>query len=340
MSDQPRLDYSIVVPVFNAGGTLRPLHAELARHLEPLGHAFEIVLVDDCSRDNSWGVITELAELDSRVRGILLMRNSGQGAATMAGLSQARGRLIVTIDDDLQNPPYEVPRLLAYLEKHPDIDVVFGRPREKQHARWRRLGSHVVNRLTNFMFGQRPDFKLTSFRVMRREVVGPLVRLNVSEPAVGALLTTLTKRLVNVDVDHHARMTGESGYSLRKLTRVTIGKFLGFSTVPLQLLASAGVIGILLSLTLGAIVLIRFFLGDITVQGWTTLTLLLIGLSGFIFLGLGIIGEYLQQILLSVRKSPMYLVRSVSDSGSPPASNTGGAEIAMMTGTGDSLPRV
>lgn len=306
------LAWSIVIPVYNAEETLNELCLELIAQLEPSGRAFEIILVDDCSRDGSWDVIAALAKGDQRIVGLQLMRNSGQGAATMAGLARARGDFVVTMDDDLQNPPHEVPRLLRYMEEHQEIDAVFGRPREKHHTLWRRAGSAFVNRLSNLMFNQPADFKLTSFRVVRGSVIRSLVRLKVPEPPVGALISTLTKRIVNVDVDHSPRSTGGSGYTPAKLLRVSLSKFLGFSTFPLRLLGVLGMIGIVFSTGMGVYIALRYIFGQIEVTGWTTLALLLVGLSGFMFLAFGIIGEYLQQILVNARQNPTFVIRDTS----------------------------
>ncbi|MBV1900482.1 MAG: glycosyltransferase family 2 protein [Kordiimonadaceae bacterium] len=313
MSNSEAIGYSIVVPVFNAAHTIDQLYSELFKHLSQIGKPFEIIFVDDCSIDDSWIKVKNLACLHTHVHGLQLMRNSGQGAATIAGLAQSRGNLVMTMDDDLQNPPHEVPRLFRYIEEHPDIDVVFGCPRNKNHALWRRVGSTMVNRLSNIMFNQEANFKLTSFRVIRREVIHPLLRLHVPEPPIGALLSTLTKRLANLEVDHSPRVTGISGYSIRALMRVTLSKFLGFSTFPLRLLASMGLIGISLSILLGFYFLYQYLFGNTEVQGWTTLVLLLLGLSGFTFLAFGIIGEYLQQILISARRSPPFVLRTTDN---------------------------
>lgn len=313
MNDNDQIAYSVVVPVFNAEKTILELTTSLIEHLAPRSKAFEIILIDDCSRDASWELIKKLASDHREVRGFQLMCNSGQGAATMAGLGQSRGELVVTMDDDLQNPPYEVPRLLEFMKQHKEIDVLFGRPREKRHALWRRAGSELINRLSNMMFEQDAAFKLTSFRVIRRGVLMPLLRLSVPEPAIGALLTTLTKRLINIEVDHAPRISGNSGYTISQLAKLTMSKFLGFSTFPLRFLATVGVIGIGVSVILGTYVLFGYIVGNISVPGWTTLSLLLIGLSGFLFLAFGIVGEYLQQILNTVRLKPTYVLRFAED---------------------------
>ena len=152
---------------------------------------------------------------------------------------------------------------------------------------------------------------------MRREVVNPLIHLNVPEPAIGPLLSTLTSRLTNVAVDHMPRKDGKSGYSIPKLMRLTLSRFLGFSTFPLRFLAALGLTGIFISVFLGVYFLYKYVFGDIAVQGWTTLVLLLIGLSSFIFLAFGIVGEYLQQILNQSRRNPIYVFRPTSGASHP-----------------------
>jgi dolichol-phosphate mannosyltransferase/undecaprenyl-phosphate 4-deoxy-4-formamido-L-arabinose transferase len=302
--------YSVVVPVYNSAGTLRELHGRLTTVMAGFGKPYEILLVDDGSRDDSWRVISELATADKQVRGFQLMRNFGQAAAVTAGLSQARGECLITIDDDLQNPPEEIPKLVAALKDNPELDAVIGVPIEKQHTAWRNIGSATVNWLNSRMFAKRSGFKLASFRVMRRQVVEPILALNIPSPAPGALLCMITPRIANVAVEHLPRATGRSGYTLAKIYNLTIHKFLGFSTFPLRLLATVGLIGLFASIALAIVFMTMFLVGRIKVPGWMTVVLLLVGISGFNFLAFGIVGEYLQQILLSVRQTPAYLIRT------------------------------
>lgn len=302
--------YSVVIPIFNATPTIHELCSRLIDCLDSLGKPYEIILVDDCSLDSSWPEIRILSAGNTNIRGFQLLKNSGQGAATMAGLHQSRGQLVITMDDDLQNPPTEILKLIKFMEDNPTVDAAFGRPREKQHSFWRRAGSEIVNRLSNLMFEQYQGFKLTSFRIMRREVVLPLLRINMPEPPIGALISTFTNRIINVDVEHEERRAGQSGYTIRKLLQVSFAKFLGFSTFPLRLLATLGVTGIVVSFVLGIYILTRYLIGSVEVPGWTTLTLLLIGVSGFMFLAFGIIGEYLQQILINTRRNPNFIIRA------------------------------
>jgi len=163
-----------------------------------------------------------------------------------------------------------------------------------------------VNR---YVFNTPSSFKLTSFRLMNRRVVKPLFEMNVPVLAPNALLCMITTRMINVEVDHEVRTAGRSGYSLSKLIRAAVNRYLGFSVAPLRALMVIGFIGVLLSVLLGAFMLFKYMTGQIKVAGWTTVVLLLLGSMGFNFLGLGILGEYLQNVLLSVRQMPAYLVR-------------------------------
>ena len=303
------IQWSVVVPVYHGARTLEALHERLTRVMEELGEGFELIFVDDGSGDDSWKVIRTLAERDRRLRGILLMRNYGQANASMAGMAEASGDFVITLDDDLQHPPEEIPKLIEVLAEDPKLDMVIGVPREKHHPLWRNLASGLLNWVSRRMFGKSRSFKLTTFRLMRRQALEPQFGMNLPNPTPGAQLQTITRRTASVTVDHAPRNEGRSGYTLAKMVNKTVYKILGFSTLPLRFLALTGIAGVGLSLALGIFYLAKYLSGRIGVPGFTTLLLVLIFLSGFNFLAFGIFGEYLQQILLSVRRTPPYLVR-------------------------------
>jgi glycosyltransferase involved in cell wall biosynthesis len=299
---------SVVVPVYNAESTLRELADRIFKALAPWA-PIELVFVDDCSRDMSWIVIKDIARSNPNVLGISLMRNFGQTGATFAGLRYSRGEVIVTIDDDLQNPPEEIPKLLQVLEKPEELDFVNAVPDTKQHSRWRNIASVVVNYLNRKIFSQNKGFKLTSFRAMRRTVIEPLFELNIPEPAIGALLMKITSRVGNVTVEHRPRSRGRSNYNLFKMFELALTRFLGFTSLPLRLIAGLGLIGLIVSIMLSIYVLTIYLIGDVKVPGWASVTLVLLMISAFQFLSLGVIGEYLHQILWSVRQSPSFIIR-------------------------------
>lgn len=305
--------YSVVVPVFNAAATLQELYERICATLEECGGSFELILVHDCGTDGSWEVASTIAKQDSRVVAIELMRNYGQSSATMCGLSHARGNFVITLDDDLQNPPEEIEVLIRAMDERPDLDAIFGAPAEKRHAVWRRLGSWALNRLSSrhiFETGDR-DLELTSFRIMRRPVVDSLLAVSTPRPALGAMLCTITPRIANVRVRHEPRLRGRGGYTVAKLIGVSVDKTLSFSTLPLRTLAVLGLMGIIGSVILGAVYLGRYLTGGVGVPGWTTQVLLSIGIAGFNFLALGLVGEYLLRILQTVQEMPQFRVREV-----------------------------
>ncbi len=257
--------FSVVVPVYRGARTLEALHRRLAAVMEGLGESFEILLVDDSSDDDSWTVIRALADRDPRVRGLRLMRNSGQANATMAGLADARGDLFINLDDDLQHPPEEIPKLVAALSADPDLDMVVGVPRQKRHSLWRNLASGLLNRLSRSVFGKERSFQITTFRILRRRAVEPLLAMNLPNPTPGAMLQTITPRSTTVAVDHAPRGEGRSGYTLAKMVNKTVHMLLGFSTFPLRSLALAGIAGVGLSLVLGIYYLAKYLSGRIGV---------------------------------------------------------------------------
>jgi dolichol-phosphate mannosyltransferase/undecaprenyl-phosphate 4-deoxy-4-formamido-L-arabinose transferase len=310
--------YSVVVPVYNSEQSLPLLHKRLVETMERLGKDFEIVFVDDCSRDNSWQVLQTLTRQDKRLCALQLMRNYGQASATLCGLRQSRGHFVITIDDDLQNPPEEIPILVEALEKNPDLDVIIAAPFKKNHALWRNLGSKLVNLINNRVFKINYALKFTSFRILRRLVVNALLNQHVAYPAIGALLYSITPRIGNVYVRHEARAFGRSSYTFSKMLSLTLNNFLAFSDFPLRFLAGIGLVGIIASSIFGLILLIRYLTGGITVPGWITEVLLLVGISGFNFFAFGIVGEYLLRILQTVYDTPQYLVRQRTDGRAEP----------------------
>lgn len=319
------VEYSIIVPVYNSQDSLTPLFERLIRIFDELGKQLEIIFVDDCSRDRSWEVLTDLAHGDRRVQAIQLMRNYGQSAATMCGLRYASGEYLITIDDDLQNPPEEIPKLIETLNSRPELDVVIGVPEKKRHSFLRRQGSKFVNWVSSRqIFRQNPELKLTSFRIIRRGVADYLLSMDIPRPAPGAILCTITSRIANVTVRHEPRPYGKGGYTVGKILGLTLDKTLNFSTFPLRLLALLGLIGILFSTGVGTVFFIRYLLGGIKVAGWITLVILLTTVAGFNFFAFGIIGEYLLRILHGVHRTPQFLVRQrVSESpGAAPGDET------------------
>jgi glycosyltransferase involved in cell wall biosynthesis len=301
--------YSIVVPVYNSERMLPELHRRLVRVFEQLSEPFEMVFVDDCGPGNAWGVLRELAEQDTRVVALQLMRNSGQGSATLAGIAQTRGEFVITLDDDLQHPPEEIPTLIEKLRENGDLDVVIGAPREKRHHIVRRMGSSFINRMNSVFLDKDPALRFTGFRIIRRQVADALVDMQVPYPALGPMIISITRRIENVIVQHDPRKEGRSGYTFRRMIKQTLSNFVGYSMLPLRMLAFFGSIGILASVVGGIYFLTRYFVVGIGVPGWTTLLLILLALSSFNFFAFAVLGEYLLRITQVSTRTYRYNVR-------------------------------
>jgi len=302
------LAYSVVVPVYNSARILPELHGRLEAVMQGLDATYEIIFVDDCGRDNAWAVLENLATEDPHVTAIQLMRNSGQSNATLCGLAHAQGGVIITMDDDLQHPPEEIPALIRALG--PNVDVVMGVPKEKKHNRFRRIGSSAMHNINCYLLGKDRHLRFTSFRVMRRAVVDGLLTLRTVSPALGPMINSVTHRILNTTVQHAPRKEGRSGYTFRRLFSQTMSNLIGYSMLPLRLLAVVGGAGIVLSIGFATVLLLRYLMGGITVPGWTTIALLLVLLSGFNFFAFAILGEYVLRILQRANATPQYLVRA------------------------------
>jgi undecaprenyl-phosphate 4-deoxy-4-formamido-L-arabinose transferase len=314
-TDEAAMTISVVVPVYRSEATLRELHRRIVGTLAPRGAAFEILFVEDCGGDGSWQVIDELARGDARVRGLRLGRNFGQHNALLCGIRAARHAIVITIDDDLQNPPEEMPRLLAKLEE--GADVVYGAPGEKQHGLLRNWASSVTRIALAGPMGSTPARHVSSFRAFRtylrdafRSYSGPFVSIDV-------LLTWGTARFTHVVVRHDPRAAGVSNYTLRKLMVHALNMVTGFTTLPLQLASILGFAFALFGLGILAYVVIGYLVRGGSVPGFPFLASVIAIFSGVQLFALGIIGEYLARMHQRSMERPAYLVREAC--GAPPA---------------------
>ena len=304
--------YSVVIPVYNSATMLSELHARLTSVMQGLDAPYEIIFVEDCGPDNAWGELERLSASDERVVAVQLMKNSGQSNATLCGLSQAKGDVVFTMDDDLQHPPEELPMLLNALG--PRDDVVMGVPREKKHNVVRRLGSESIHLANSYLLGKDRKLRFTSFRALRRPVVDGILQLQTLSPALGPMINSVTRHITNVVASHSPRKEGRSGYTLSRIFRQTMSNFIGYSILPLRMLGIMGALGIVFSIVLAIIYISRYMTGGINVPGWTTIALLLVMISGFNFFAFALLGEYVLRILQRANATPQYIIRQTSRS--------------------------
>ncbi len=303
------VEISVVIPVYHSAAMLPALHARLVKVLAALARSFEIVLVDDGSLDDSWRVLGQLQRQDPQhVVAIQLMRNFGQHNALMCGFRQARGRYIVTMDDDLQHPPEELPKLLEAIETS-DLDLVYGAYDRKQHATARNIPSRIVNWFYRRVF--QSSVSVTAFRILRRELLETILPYSLNFTFIDGLLAWNTRRAGEVVVAHHPRAQGRSGYRLGKLLTLALNLFTNFSLVPLQFVSFCGVGAAIGGMVLGCYFLCQYLLGGITVPGYASTIVSILVLGGLQLLGLGIMGEYVGRLHLNVNRKPQYSVRQV-----------------------------
>lgn len=295
---------SVVIPVYNSSVCLPDLARQLTATLDGLAQPYEIILVDDASPDESWSVIEKMAGDYPRLAAVRLMRNYGQQQATLFGLSLARGDIVVTMDDDLQQPPDQVPLLLEALVAHPEMDCVIGCYSEKQHRWYRNWGSALIRALNRRAFHLPRDLCSSSFRALRRPVVDSLTRWRTRNPAMAALIYQTTRRIMNIPVKHAPRFAGRTNYSFYKQARLAFDYICNVSLLPLHAMAAVGAGFCVFSVAFVIRTLYRYYARHIDVEGWTSLIVMVSLSAGLILLALGIIGEYIVRILREVQGAP------------------------------------
>ncbi len=311
---------SAVIPVCNAEKTLPELAKRLTPVLEAESRDYEVILVNDGSRDRSWEVIRSLAEADPRIRGIDLMRNYGQHNALLAGILAARGEVIVTLDDDLQNPPEEIPKLLAKLGE--GCDVVYGVPARKRHQPWRRAGSGIIRAILSGALGSEIARNVSSFRAMRAEVRTAFSGYRGAFIIIDAPLAWATNRFGAVAVRHEPREDGRSNYSFRRLLFQALNALFGFSVRPLKFASLIGFFLTFFGVGVLAYAVGRYLVLGYSIPGFPFLASIIAIFSGAQLLVLGITGEYLSRMYFRTMGRPGSIVRSTVG-GENPGKGTG-----------------
>lgn len=302
--------YSIVVPVYNSEPTLEELYRRIKAVFEDTLHEdFEMILVDDSSRDNSFSVMEKLHKMDSRVKIIQLAKNFGQHPALLCGFSHVSGDFVITLDDDLQHPPEEIPKMVQAMNERDDVDVIIAKYEGRKHGFIRRLGTKVSVYATSKMLNKDPNLEITSFRLMRRFIVDSIMQTQIHLPQIGNLLVQTSNRIINVPVNHDERKFGKSGYTFRRLCRDLIYDITTHSALPLIIVRNIGILSFLVSICLAVFYLVRYFAFGVSVEGFTTLVLLTLGYNGLILLGIGVLGQYLMHVLNETKKMPHYVIR-------------------------------
>jgi len=298
---------SIVVPVYNEESNLAPLMERLYPAAVATGKPFEILFTNDGSRDRSLEILRGMVDQYPGVKVVEFNGNFGQHMAILAAFEMSQGQIVITLDADLQNPPEEIPRLMAEIEK--GYDVVGTIRQKRQDSLFRKLASRIVNITTNKMTGMKMNDYGCMLRAYHRNVIENINRCGESTTFIPALAQTFASNPTEIEVAHAERAAGESKYSLYNLVRLNFDLMTGFSVVPLQLFALFGIITSVLSLAFAFFLLIRRFIVGAEVEGVFTLFAILFFFIGIIIMGIGIVGEYVGRIYQEVRKRPRFVVR-------------------------------
>lgn len=298
---------SVVIPVFNETESVEFLHRRLSETLAAIGKSYEVIYVDDGSTDGSDKKLGEIYRNDPRVTVIRFNRNYGQHAAVIAGFERSQGDIVVTLDADLQNPPEEIPKLLAKLEE--GYDVVGGWREGRQDSGVRRVLSFLINRVSSLIIGVKMKDYGCMLRAYRRPVIKRICECQEMASFIPALANAFAGSVAEIPVSHSARETGRSKYGAFRLMRLNFDLLTGFSLLPIQVVSFAGILISFAGLGFAAFLFIRRFIVGPEVEGVFTLFAILFFFVGLQILALGLIGEYIGRIYMEVRRRPRYVIK-------------------------------
>lgn len=310
MSADPAPFCSAVIPVYNSAGVVGATIAACAEFFTRQGLTYEIVAVDDGSRDGSWDVLQSCVAADPHVVTVRLLRNYGQHSAVHCGLVMSRGEYVVVLDDDMQNPPEEIIHLLRAAEG--GADVVFGKFARKRHSFTRRIGSWLTNHINTAVFDKPADLVLTNFKLIHRRVVDRMLAHRTHFPYVNGLAVLYARKPVNVVVEHRERTVGQSNYRLLPILKLLARILFNYSAFPLRLLTLIGMIVALFSFCIAVYVFAKALFVGTSVPGWASVAFMLAFFNGITLLVLGVVGEYVVRILTETNRADPYHVVETS----------------------------
>lgn len=300
-------DISIVIPCYRSSKTIENVVDEIIKICEKQNYNYEIILVNDCSPDDVWQVISGLCQSNDNIKGIRFTKNFGQASAVMAGYRNCNGKMVVTMDDDGQSPVDQLPEMIRILNEN-SYDVVYGVCEEAKFGVLRKIGSKVNAWMAYTAYGRPMDKRIVSINVMRKYVVDEIIKYSHPYTYLSGLVYRSTGNIGYCYVNHRGRLSGTSGYKLSSLLRIWMNGFTAFSIKPLQLASYMGVMTALLGFCFGIATIIRKLLYPSVAIGWSSTISVMLFLGGAILLVLGMIGEYIGRIYMCINSSPQYVV--------------------------------
>ncbi|MFC2163715.1 glycosyltransferase [Acidobacteriota bacterium] len=301
--------YSVVIPVFNSKKIIGTVVNKTTEFFKSKNLPYEIILINDGSEDGSWEIIKDLATSQKNVIAVNFLKNYGQHNAILCGFHHVSGDFVITMDDDMQNPPEEIVHLIEKINQ--GYDVVFGRFRVKKHNLARQLGSRIVGYLNTKIFRKPKDVQLSNFRIIRRDVIQRILKYQTSFPYIPGLILMFSEKAGNVTVEHHTREFGKSNYSLVRILKLVGTILFNYSSFPIKFFGVVGAMIALTSFIYGIIIILKRITTGTQVAGWATVVVLLSFLGGYIILMLALLGEYLSRIANRMSQNQSYTIKEV-----------------------------
>ena len=300
---------SMVIPCYNSSKTITEVTRLIESIYKQIGYDYEIILVNDCSKDDTWKVICSLARTDIKIKGINLAKNAGQHSAAMAGFRVASGDLIMTSDDDGQTPVECIPQMIQMLQEE-NLDAVCAKYVQRENRSLiRRYGSKFYQKLAFWLIDAPSGITPSIFMVARKYVIKEICRFSQPYPMFGPLLLRTTNRVKNIEVKQHARIAGKSGYTLRKLVHTFLNGFVAFSIKPLRFSTIVGMISSIFGFIGGIYVISKKIMHPEVPAGWSSTMVIMMVMTGLILMVLGMIGEYLGRMYMTIVQTPQYVIR-------------------------------
>ncbi|WP_313801728.1 glycosyltransferase family 2 protein [Cytobacillus sp.] len=299
------IEISVIIPVYRSSGHLKELYLKLIKSLSQIDKSFEILFIEDCGGDSSWAILEEISRNDMRVTSIRLSKNFGQHAATMCGIEHAKGKWIVTIDDDLEQNPEDIP--LLYKECIKGYDLVYGVFNERTHSLWRNLTSDLARKLFTKAIPSL-NYDYTSFRMIKSHIAKALLKFDSPYPFIDGYLSWLTNNYSSVIVKHSERGSGNSNYTFTKLMKHTMNIFISFSEIPIKISSWIGIFASGLGLVWLIFILFSKLTGSVTVSGYASIMAAILFFGGVQLIVIGVMGEYISRINFKTSKKPLYLI--------------------------------
>lgn len=297
---------SVIIPVYGCSNNLKLLCERLVKTLNSLDQKYEIIMINDASPDNSWEIINDLAQDNPRIKGLNLSRNFGQHHAITAGLDFSNGDWVVVMDCDLQDPPEEIIKL--YNKAQEGYDIVFGRRVLRKDSFLKKLGSTVYYKIFNYFTESNVDHRIANFSIISSNVLNQLRKLKEQNRSYPLFTNWLGFNRTVIDIEHDARESGKSSYTLKKLIKLAVDSIISQSNKPLRLSIKFGFLLAFLSVSYSLYLMMRYFVYGTPVEGWTSVIVSIYFIGGLLFANMGILGLYIGKVFDQTKNRPLYII--------------------------------